>query len=406
MKYKLLFINSTRNYGSTGRIAENVGILANKSGFDSYIVHGPRYINQSALKSICTETKLGEKLHGAETRLFDAHGLGSTYSTRKLIRKIREIKPDIIHLHNIHGYYINYRMLFSFLKEYKVPVVWTLHDCWSFTGHCTYFDLIGCNKWKTECSKCPQKLEYPKSYIDFSRRNFNLKKEAFIGCENLTIVPVSYWLDELVKESYLKSYRTKVIHNGIDTDTFVVKDNIEGIRERYGIVSKYVVIGVASPFSERKGFSDFIALSKMLPDEFGIVMVGLDSGQKKQLPQNIIGIERTQDVSELASLYSCADVFVNMTYEDNFPTTNLEALACGTPVITYRTGGSPEALDDSSGIVVDKGNLAGMREAISDVCRNGKAGYIEVCRNRAVRLFNKDDRFMEYIELYDKLLDC
>ena len=400
----LLQINSTQNYGSTGKIAEQIGVIAIENGFDTYMVHGPRCVNPSVLKSICAETCLGEKVHGIETRLFDAHGLGSGYSTHKLIRKIREIKPDIIHLHNIHGYYINYPELFSFLKEYKVPIVWTLHDCWPFTGHCSYFDLIGCDKWKTECNHCPQKGEYPKSYTDFSRRNFNLKKKAFTGCGNLTIVPVSYWLEDLLKESFLQEYDAKVIHNGIDTGVFSTRDDARKIREKYNITSKYIVLGVASPFGKRKGFSDFLTLGEMLPEEYSIVMVGLTTEQKKHLPDNIVGIEMTQDVNELASLYSSADVFVNLTYEDNFPTTNLEAMACGTPVITYNTGGSPEALDAATGIVVEKGNIREAKNAISAICGKGKAEYVNACRSRAVQFFNNKDRFMEYIDLYNELL--
>ena len=400
----LLQINSTQNYGSTGRIAENIGILANECGFDTYMVHGPRCVNPSVLKSICTESLFEEKLHGMASRLFDAHGLGSKYATKRLIEKIREIDPDIIHLHNIHGYYINYQVLFSFLKEYKAPVVWTLHDCWSFTGHCSHFDLIGCDKWKTECSHCPQKGEYPKSYTDFSRRNFRLKKKSFTNCENLTIVPVSYWLDRLVKESFLKEYNTRVIHNGIDVNVFSVKDDVLKIREKYNITSKYIVLGVASPFGKRKGFSDFLTLGEMLSEEYCIVMVGLTTEQKKHLPDNIVRIERTQDVNELASLYSSADVFVNLTYEDNFPTTNLEAMACGTPVITYNTGGSPESLDATTGIVVEKGNLKETWNAISAICSKGKSEYVNACRNRAVQFFNNRDRFMEYIDLYNELL--
>jgi len=404
MLKRLLQINTTLNYGSTGRIAENIGLLANQSGFDTYMAHGPRCINPSALKSICAETSLGEKIHGIGTRLFDKHGLMSRQSTQKLISEIIKIKPDIIHLHNIHGYYINYQILFSFLKEYNCPIVWTLHDCWSFTGHCAHFDLIGCDKWKTECNHCSQKGEYPKSYVDFSSRNFNLKKEAFTGCDNLTIVPVSYWLEDLVKESFLRGYKTKVIHNGIDIDKFSVCNNAEEMRAKYGITAKYVILGVASPFTQRKGFFDFISLSQMLPEEYCLVMVGLNAEQKKNLPGNIIGIERTQDVNELASLYSCADVFVNLTYEDNFPTTNLEAMACGTPVITYNTGGSPESLDDMTGIVVEKGNIREAKNAISAICSKGKSEYINSCRNRAVQFFNNKDRFMEYIDLYNELL--
>ena len=404
MLKRLLQINTTLNYGSTGRIAENIGLLANQSGFDTYMAHGPRCINPSALKSICVETSLGEKIHGIGTRLFDKHGLMSRQSTQKLISEIIKIKPDIIHLHNIHGYYVNYQILFSFLKEYNRPIVWTLHDCWSFTGHCSYFDLIGCDKWKTECNHCPQKGEYPKSYTDFSRRNFNLKKVVFTGCGNMTVVPVSYWLDGLVKDSFLKEYNTRVIHNGVDVNVFSVKDDVLEIREKYNITSKYIVLGVASPFGKRKGFSDFLTLGKMLPEEYSIVMVGLTPEQKRHLPDNIVGIERTQDVKELASLYSSADVFVNLTYEDNFPTTNLEAMACGTPVITYNTGGSPESLDDMTGIVVEKGNIREAKNAISAICSKGKSEYINSCRNRAVQFFNNKDRFMEYIDLYNELL--
>lgn len=400
---KLLQINTYGNWGSTGRIAEQIGKLAIDSGWKSYIACDRKITNSSSI--ILKVGNVASRIsHGAVSRLFDAQGLGSVIATYRLVNKIKKIRPDIIHLHNIHGYYINYRILFSFLKEYKAPIVWTLHDCWSFTGHCSHFDLIGCNKLETECSKCPQKGEYPKSYTDFSRRNFKLKKKAFTGCDNLTIVPVSHWLENLVKESFLKDYRTKVIYNGIDTDVFSIQNNAGEVRAKYGIKSKYVVLGVASPFTQRKGFVDFIELSKTLP-EYGIVLVGLNSAQKKQLPENIVGIERTQDVGELASLYSCADVFVNMTYEDNFPTTNLEAMACGTPVVTYKTGGSPEALDAETGIVVEKGNLADVCDAVETVCRNRKASYIEACRNRVVRLFNKNDRFREYIDLYDNLLD-
>lgn len=401
----LLQINTTLNYGSTGRIAENIGLLANQNGFDTYMVHGPRCVNQSALKPICAETHWGEKIHGIGTRLFDKHGLMSRQSTNKLISKIIKIKPDIIHLHNIHGYYINYPVLFSFLKAYEAPVVWTLHDCWSFTGHCAHFDLIRCDKWEKECNHCPQKCEYPKSYMDFSRRNFNLKKEAFTGCNNLTIVPVSYWLENLVKESFLKGYKTHVIHNGIDTDKYSICDNVDKMRAKYGITAKYVILGVASPFTQRKGFFDFISLSQILSEEYCIVLVGLNTAQMKNLPDNIIGIEQTQDVNELASLYSCADVFANLTYEDNFPTTNLESMACGTPVITYRTGGSPEAITEDTGFVVNQGDLKAVIDAIEIIRQKGKNHYSGKCRERAVKHFRKEDRFMDYINLYDSILE-
>lgn len=403
MQMTLFQINVTANSGSTGRIAEQIGETTKRNGWNSVIAYG-RYANPGTSEHVKICSKQNIYYNALAARLFDYEGLIARHSTLQLIKKIQEIKPDIIHLHNIHGYYINYLILFSFLKKYKAPVVWTLHDCWPFTGHCSHFDLIGCDKWKTECNHCPQKGEYPKSYTDFSRRNFNLKKKAFTGCGNLTIVPVSYWLDRLVKESFLQEYDAKVIHNGIDTSVFSIRDDAWKIREKYNITSKYVVLGVASPFGKRKGFHDFIALSRMLPGEFTIIMVGISHEQKTCLPNNIVGIERTQDVNELASLYSNADVFVNLTYEDNFPTTNLEAMACGTPVITYNTGGSPESLDVATGIVVEKGNLTDVCEAVKKVCESGKASYAEACRKRAVQFFNNKDRFMEYIDLYNELL--
>lgn len=401
--YKLLQINSTQNYGSTGRIAENIGILANENGFDTYMVHGPRCVNPSALKSICTESSFEEKVHGVMSRLFDAHGLASVCATRKLIRKFKEIKPDIIHLHNIHGYYINYPILFEYLKEVQKPVVWTLHDIWVFTGHCSYFEL-DCHNWQSDCHNCKLKHSYPKSYTDFSHRNYYLKKKVFNGLDNMILVPVSEWLDGLLKQSFLKDYKTKVIHNGIDISVFNLKDDSSEIKQKYGITGRKVIIGVASPFTSKKGFDDFIKLRQMLPDEYQIILVGLTEGQIYGLPYGITGIARTQNIQELSSLYSSADVFVNLTYADNFPTTNLEALACGTPVVTYRTGGSPEAVDEYTGIVVGKGDLSAAKDAVISICEKGKAYYSGKCRSRAERHFNKNNSFRKYIDLYQELL--
>ena len=387
MSYTLFQINVTANSGSTGRIAEQIGEVVQREGWRSIIAYG-RDANPGTSEYIKICNNVNIYCNVLSSRLYDSEGLTAKRSTFLLIKKLQEIKPDIIHLHNIHGYYINYRILFSFLKQYRRPVVWTLHDCWPFTGHCTYFDLIGCDKWKVECKNCPQSKSYPKSYTDFSRRNFYLKKETFTGCNNLTIVPVSYWLESLVKESFMKGYKMKVIHNGVDTDKFSICNNADEIRAKYGITAKYMILGVASPFTQRKGFLDFISLSQILPEEYCIVLVGLSAAQKKELPGNIIGIERTQDVKELASLYSCADVFVNLTYEDNFPTTNLEAMACGTPVITYNTGGSPEALDEDTGIVVDKGDLTAVKNALISIVRGGGEIYfrnLQECRSSKLR---------------------
>lgn len=400
---KLLQINSVINSGSTGRIAEEIGQTAIESGWKSYIAYGRNdRPSQSELIKIGNDWDI--KMHGIQTRLFDRHGLGSKSATKELIGKIKEISPDIIHLHNIHGYYINIEILFNYLRKTNIPVVWTFHDCWPITGHCSYFTFVGCEKWKKKCYDCPQKTSYPASWlVDRSEKNFHLKKELFTSLPNLTLVPVSNWLSEILMESFLQDYPVKLIHNGINTCVFKPSSS-KAFRSKHDLVHKFLLLGVASDWSPRKGLKDFIKLSKNLNSEYQIVLVGLSREQIEHLPENILGIERTESVEELAELYASSDVYVNPTYEDNFPTTNLESLACGTPVITYKTGGSPEAIDELTGIVVEQGNIAKLIDAIKMVKSNGKQSYSEACLNRAHRLYKKEDRYQEYIELYKKLL--
>lgn len=400
---KILQINTVVNSGSTGRIAEEIGQMAIKSGWVSYIAYG-RNERPSTSNLIRIGNDKDVKLHGLQTRLFDRHGLGSKKTTSDFIKQIDNIKPDIVHLHNIHGYYINIEVLFNYLKNANVPVVWTFHDCWPITGHCSYFSYVGCEKWKTQCFECPQKRGYPASYfIDRSKKNYILKKELFNSLSNLTLVAVSQWLSGVLKESFLQNYPIKVINNGINTEVFKLSLNSD-FRNKYGLNDKFILLGVASVWEERKGLKDYIELSKLLDSGYQIVLVGLTKKQIEQIPENILGIERTESVDALADIYSTSDVFINTTYEDNFPTTNLESLACGTPVITYKTGGSTEAIDVSTGIVVEQGNIQGLVDAINVIKDNGKLYYSEACVNRAYRLYKKEDRYKEYIDLYESLL--
>lgn len=400
---KLLQINSVVNSGSTGRIAEEIAHTAIASGWESYIAFG-RNERYSESNLIRIGNDLGIKMHGLQTRLFDRHGLGSVKSTKLFIQQVDKIKPDIIHLHNIHGYYINIEILFNYLSKVDVPVVWTLHDCWSITGHCTHFSYVGCEKWRTKCYSCPQKNEYPASlFIDRSEKNYILKNEFFNSLSNLTLVPVSQWLSDILKDSFLQKYPSSVINNGINTSVFKPTGNNE-FRERYGLQNKFILLGVAGIWSQRKGLEDFIELSKTLGADYQIILVGLTRKQKDQLPVEILGIERTESVEELAELYASSDVYINTTYEDTFPTTNLESLACGTPVITYNTGGSPESIDESTGIVVEQGNISKLVEAIRVIKDNGKQYYSDACVNRVNRLYKKEDRYKEYIDLYESLI--
>jgi len=399
----LLQINSVVNYGSTGRIAEEIGQLAIAEGWVSYIAFGLKERpSQSKLIRIGNEWDI--KLHGLQTRLFDRHGLGSRRATRKLITQIDQIRPDVIHLHNLHNYYLNIKVLFKYLAFVNIPVIWTFHDCWPLTGHCSYFDYVGCERWKTACFECIQKKKYPASFgLDRSRKNYNLKKELFTSLQNLTIVPVSGWLRGLIQQSFLKQVPIQIINNGINLDVFKFLPD-SSVRHQYQLNDQLIILGVASVWDHRKGLKDFIELSKKIDTNYQIILVGLSEAQIKLLPANIIGISKTESIQELVQFYSSADVFVNPTWEDNFPTTNLESLACGTSVITYNTGGSPEIIDSETGFVVEKGDIDGLIHVINTVKQKGKSSFSLACRERAKKYYDKNDRYMDYLKLYESVI--
>lgn len=399
---KVLQINTTLNTTSTGTIAEGIGHSLLLNGHQSYIASALIGSDGSSSNHIPVGTRGDFFLHAAKTRLRDRHGFGSKNATSKLINHIKEIDPDVIGLHNLHGYYLNIDVFFNYLKQVQKPVIWTFHDCWPFTGHCSHFDYVGCDKWKTECNACPLYDRYPASwFVDNSKKNFYQKKALFTGPREMIIVTPSHWLKNLVKQSFFGQYPVKVIPNGIDTDQFTPVSTT-GLKSKYNLDNKKILLGVASVWDRIKGFSYFVELSKCLDDRFVIVMVGLSEEKIKNLPKNVIGIPRTESREELVALYSIADVFVNPTLVDNFPTTNLEALACGTPVITFNTGGSPEALSPQTGRVVEKKDVKALLEAVENVVAEGKAYYQEACRERAVRHFNKNDRFADYVDLYNE----
>ena len=397
---KILQINCIANSCSTGRIAEQIGELAQQEGWESYIAYG-QYAYTSSSKLIRIANKFDLGIHFIETRLLDRHGLSSRLATKRLIKKVKEINPDIIHLHNIHGYYLNYPILCDYLISSGKPVVWTMHDCWALTGHCAYFDTANCERWKSGCFQCPLKSIYPKSiFADRSQKNYTQKTQWFTALDNLTIVAVSGWLNDIVKQSILKEKRLELIHNGIDIKRFHPVENVDN---HYHFQGKKVLLGVVASWTVEKGFYDFISLSKHISDEYCIVMVGVNDSMKKKLPHNIIGINKTENLETLSQLYSRALVLLTLSHNDTFPTTNLEALACGTPVITYPTGGSPEAVDDKTGFVVEAGDFDKVIEAIKIIDTNGKAYYSQNCRTRALEYFDKDKQFAKYIELYKSI---
>ena len=389
---KVLMINSVCGIKSTGRIATDLADMLTEKGHTVKIAYGREEVPEKHKEyAVRIGTKWDVRLHGLGARLLDNAGFGSKKATLKFLEWVREFAPDIIHLHNLHGYYINVELLFKFLKEYKKPVIWTLHDCWAFTGHCAHFDLCKCYKWKTECHKCPQKKEYPASILlDNSRKNYRNKKKAFQGVDNMVIVTPSNWLSDLVKESFLREYETRVINNGIDLALF--KPTEGGFREKYKLENKIIVLGVASAWGVKKGLVDFIELRKLLDRRYEIVLVGVSEEDKNILPDGMLGITRTDSVKELAEIYTAADIFLNLTYEDNYPTVNLEAQACGTPVITYRTGGSVESVPEEQ--VANQGDLKSVVELI--VKYEGKKTSVQ-------SFYDKNVAFEEYIELYEEI---
>lgn len=399
----LLQINSVVNYGSTGRIAEGIGISAINQEWNSYIAFG-RKGGQSESRLINIGSPLELHLHVLATRLFDRHGFASYIATRHLINRIEEIKPDIIHLHNLHGYYLNIKLLCNYLANKDFALVWTLHDCWPVTGHCTNFESVKCLRWIDGCHDCPQKKIYPASYLlDQSRRNFNEKKMLFTSLKKLTIISVSKWLSGIIERSFLSKYPLEIINNGIDMDIFK-PDHSSGLIKNYNPEKKFIILGVASKWTRNKGFYDFLELGRRLGPDYQIIMLGMNAFQISCLPRNIIGVPRTNDSRELAEFYSFADVFINPTYEDTFSTTNLEAMACGTPVISYETGGSTESVLPETGMIVQKGDIQGLINAIETFRSVGKSFYSPKCYNHARLHYNKNDRYSEYIRLYYRIL--
>jgi glycosyltransferase involved in cell wall biosynthesis len=398
---KVLQINSVCGIGSTGRIATDIHNILIEQGHESYIAYG-RDLPKNCNSVIRIGTKIDNYTHVAKTRLFDKHGFGSKWATIEFIKKIKEFDPDIIHLHNIHGYYIHVDILFNYLKEANKPVIWTLHDCWAFTGHCAYFDYIGCKKWQIGCNSCPEKNAYPSSIIlDNSNKNFKIKKKLFTGVDNLTIVTPSQWLANLVDKSFLNEYAIKVINNGIDLSKF--RPFSRDFRSKYKLKDKFIILGVANVWDRRKGLRYFVELAEKLSKDEVIVLVGLTEKQINQIPKNVIGIRRTNSVEELVDIYSTADLFVNATLEDNFPTTNIEALACGTPVITFNTGGSPESIDFNTGSIINKKNSNEIKNCITEFRKRDFNVLKYSTRKKVMIEFDREILINEYIKLYFKI---
>ena len=402
MTRKLLQLNPVvRQNTSTGRIMREIGELAIANGWESYIAYsgGRDGVPAHSSQLLPVGNKWDVVRHAVATRLFDAHGLASKRATRQLIEQIRRIGPDIVHIHNVHGYWLNYPLLCGYLRESGIPVVWTVHDCWLYTGHCYYYTYARCEKWRTGCGRCPQKHAFPASWLfDRSAANWRDKRAAFASLPGLTIVPVSDWIRQEMASSFLAEQQFRVIHNGIDLSVF--SPEAAGTDRN----TNTVYLGIASIWYEEKGFSDLLRLAEQLREDEQLVLVGrMTEAQKRRVPTRVRLVERTENVQALAALYAQASVLLNPTWQDNYPTVNLEAIACGTPVVTYRTGGSVEAVTEATGRVVAQGDVSAMLAAARALAAADRAEMSARCRAYALAHFDKESCYRNYITLYENL---
>lgn len=395
---KVVQINAYNKIGSTGTICLKISSILDNKNIENYILFARGEKSKST--SICFPflpfPNIYYKVSALFSRIIGNYGLESILTTLQIVKQLKKIKPSIVHLHNIHDHFININILFKYLKKQDIKIIWTFHDCWAFTGYCSYFTMNHCNKWTTECNRCPQYKQFS-WFFDQSNRLFNEKKKLFSNL-NLTIVTPSQWLADLVKQSvFFKKYPCIVINNGIDLSIF--KPTISDFRRKYKMDNKYVLLGVAFDWGKRKGLDVFVELAQTMGPNYQIILVGTNNCIDKQLPNNIISIHRTSNQEELAEIYTVADVFINPTREEVLGMVNIEANACGTPVLTFNTGGSPECIDKTSGVVVECDDVDAMEKEIIKICETHPFSS-ESCRKKA-KQFDMNEKFNEYVQLYE-----
>ena len=399
---RVFSINTVCGTGSTGTIVRDIADMLLDQQHQPLIAYGFGHacnIDKSATYKI--HSKADYYAHNLRARITDHTGLYSKGPTKKLIHRIKEFNPDLIHLHNIHGYYLNYEILFSYFKEAGIPVIWTIHDCWPFTGHCTHFSLAGCYQWQQQCYNCTQLKRYPKCYFAGDvYGNYLRKKEAFCNVPNLTLVTPSQWLAEVVKSSFLKEYPVEVIPNGIDLEVFNSDSDV--LKDKHGSNGKIRILGVASHWNEAKGLYDFFKLSEKLDEKYQLYLVGLNNDQMKKKPSSVIALPRTSSTQELVSYYSSADIFINLSYEETMGMTTVEAMACGTPVIVYNRTALPETLSEGCGEAVEAGNITAVVRAIERIS-GSKADRKKILLLRA-SMFEKNRQYQKYLDLYKSVL--
>lgn len=398
---RVLEINSVCGIRSTGRICTDLADVLIENGHECRIAYARETAPEKYQNLVYRiGIPVDYQLHVLESRLFGNTAFYSGNATKTLLKKLDAYRPDLIHLHNLHGYYLHIGLLFKYIKEKKIPVVWTLHDCWAFTGHCVHFTAQQCDKWKTGCQSCSWTSQYPKCIWRYdTQRYFERKKTTFLGVDKLTLVTPSQWLADLTRESFLKGYPVKVINNGIDLQSF--RPTESAFKRDYGIEDKCVIMGAATSWSKRKGLEDFLSLSNMIDDRYRIVLVGLSEKQTQGFPDNVIAIPITNDLKKLAEIYTAADVFANLSYQETMGLVTVEAAACGTPAVVYNQTAVPEMVDDSCGIVVPAGDIAAVEAAIRQIDQN-RLFSSESCIAHAQR-YEKRKQYEEYLRVYETM---
>lgn len=403
-KRTILQISIEVNYSSVGRIAEQIGIEILNQNWDSYITYARGY-NPSKSKVIKIGSLFDVYFHVLMTRIFDKHCFYSKRATIKMLKDIELINPDLIVLHHIHGYFLNMKILFEYLKLKDIPVVWVFHDFWSITGHCAHFTDINCEKWKNHCQKCPKLSSYPKSILfDSSKSNFFIKKELFTSLPKLNIVTVSNWVKGIIEKSFLKEFPIHTIHNGIDLNAFKPNPSYPDCLIPYNISDKKIILGVATAWNKSKGLNQFFELANLLPSNYRVVLVGLKNSQILKLPQNIIGLRKTENINELVKLYTIANIHVSLSIEETFGLTIIESMACGTPVISYSVGALPELITNNTGSLIEANCLEKVVDSIIEICSFEKSKYSTHCRQRVVDNFSSIVVFERYIKLFNSLM--
>lgn len=393
------------NSGSTGRIAEHLGKLIQKNGNRSIITYARGY-NPSESEVYKVGSRINMGLHLLKTRLLGNHIEGSYFATRQLISKIDSIQPDLVHVHQVHGYYLNVPLLFTSLQDRGIPVVWTLHDCWSYTGHCSHYTDIDCRKWQTACYACPKFNLYPRSwFFDRSKEEYQVKKRLFSSMTNLHLVAISQWLAGELQHSFLKALPRHTILNGVDTDVFRPIDNAkQDILLKHKINTPNIALVVGTTWNRSKGLLDLIELSKRVDPETTLILLGIPPSIAKSFSERTVCVERSEDVQELARYYSAADVVLSLSYQESFGLTIPEGLACGTPAVVYNNTALSEHIDEQTGVKVQTGDWEGVQQAIRHITAKGKDHYFDHCLSKARLKYDQRKNYMQYMELYDRLI--